>query len=169
MVFGDYTKGEKVHRNADAENLAVLVEREGDDVVERASEPPKKESDPATPPRPSSEAGEGEQGDKKEVEVGEKRERAESADPPAKEQPVEAEKEAGKEIKKPKLAEDVADGSQENVNSNGAGHEARSSSAPKKRGPGRPKKSDREAKKRDEEAKLEAVETISGRTRSKAS
>ncbi|KAG0131176.1 hypothetical protein HOY82DRAFT_347251 [Tuber indicum] len=151
------------------------VARDGNDVVKRASEPTKESTDIANDSATSSSAaaaaepnnanGEG----KKEVELGEKRDRVEDEEKPAAQELAEAEKDAGKETKKPKLAGDAADGEGENSGArNGADSAA---SPPKKRGPGRPKKSEREAKKRDEAAKPEAssAETISGRTRSKAS
>ena len=165
------SKGKKVHKNANTENPAVHVEREGNDVVKRASELTKESTTASTPhPKLTAEAeAEGEGEDKKAAEIGEKRERTESAIPAAEKELTEAEKDSGKETKKPKLTEEISKGAQENGSSNGAEREAESSSPPKKRGPGRPKKSDKEAKKRDEATKLEASETISGRTRSKAS
>ena len=89
----------------------------------------------------------------------------EGEEKPAAQELAEAEKDAGKEAKKPKLAE--GEGGDSGA-SNGGDDAA---SPPKKRGPGRPKKSEKEAKKRDEAAKPETstAETISGRTRSKAS
>ncbi|KAG0640849.1 hypothetical protein HOY80DRAFT_776933 [Tuber brumale] len=153
----------------------VPVARDGNDVVKRASELTKESTDIANDSATSSSAAaaaepsnaNGEE--KKEVELGEKRDRVEDEEKPAAQELAEAEKDAGKETKKLKLAEDAADGEGENSGArNGGDHTA---SPPKKRGPGRPKKSEREAKKRDEAAKPEAssAETISGRTRSKAS
>lgn len=154
----------------------VYAARDGNDVVKRASEPTKESTnltnDSATS---STAAGAAEpnnaNGDeeKKEVEIGEKRDRVEGEEKPAAQELAEAEKDAGKEAKKPKLAEGAVYGEGENSGASNGGDDA--ASPPKKRGPGRPKKSEKEAKKRDEAVKPEAssAETISGRTRSKAS
>lgn len=150
----------------------VHAARDGNDVVKRASELTKEPADitndsatsstAAGATEPSNANGE----EKKEVEIGEKRDRVEGEEKPAAQELAEAEKDAGKEAKKPKLAEG-AEG--ENGGASNGGDDT--ASPPKKRGPGRPKKSEKEAKKRDEAAKPEAstAETISGRTRSKAS
>ncbi|PWW73456.1 hypothetical protein C7212DRAFT_347291 [Tuber magnatum] len=169
--------GKGVHKNADPKNPAVHVARDGNDVVKRASELTKESTDAtndsatssaaAATAEPNNANGGGEE--KKEVEIGEKRDRAEDEGKPAAQELTEAEKDAGKETKKPKLAEGAVDGAGENGGASNGGGEA--ASPPKKRGPGRPKKSEKEAKKRDEAAKPEtsSAETISGRTRSKAS
>ena len=160
-----------VRKNADPKNPAVHATRDGNDVVKRASELTKGSADITNDSAASSTAAEAAEpnnanGEKKEVEIGEKRDRVEGEEKPAAQELAEAEKDAGKEAKKPKLAEGAEGGN--SGASNGGDDTA---SPPKKRGPGRPKKSEKEAKKRDEAAKPEAstAETISGRTRSKAS
>ncbi|CUS14815.1 unnamed protein product [Tuber aestivum] len=157
------------------ESDEVHLARDGNDVAKRASEPTKKSTDATNDSATSSTAAataepnnaNGEE--KKEVEIGEKRDRMEDEEKPAAQELAEAEKDAGKETKKPKLAEGAVDGEGENGGASNGRDDA--ASPPKKRGPGRPKKSEKEAKKRDEAAKPEAssAETISGRTRSKAS
>lgn len=173
------SKGKLVHKNADPENPAVHVGREGNDVVKRASELTKESSAPPVEKKDKKSVKEGSEG-KKEVEAGEKRDRSdadgEGDKSPAEEQ-AEAEKDTGKEAKKPKLDEKVKE---KNGHSNGEAKKpdqasppakVEASPAPKKRGPGRPKKSEIEARKKEAAEKLESAggaEKISQRTRSKA-
>lgn len=170
------SKGKRVRRNADLDNPAVHVAREGNDVVKRASELTKKPSAPSVERKIF---GKERVEEKKVVDSGEKRDRSDAdvnGDKSPVEEQVEAEKDTGKEVKKPKLDEKVKEknghgNGEEKSDKTTAPAEAEASSVPKKRGPGRPKKSEIEARKREAAERLKSVggaEEISQRTRSKA-
>lgn len=169
------SKGKRVRRNADLDNPAVHVAREGNDVVKRASELTKESSAPCAEKRDKKTTVKEGVEEKKEAEAGEKRDRSDvdvNGDKSPIEEQVEAERDTGKEAKKPKLDEKAkgknGHGNEEKITAPG---EAEVSSAPKKRGPGRPKKSEIEARKREAAERLKSAggaEKISQRTRSKA-
>ncbi|KAL0633849.1 hypothetical protein Q9L58_007220 [Maublancomyces gigas] len=170
------SKGKRVRRNADLDNPAVHVAREGNDVVKRASELTKKSSAPSVERKIF---GKERVEEKKVVDSGEKRDRSDAdvnGDKSPVEEQVEAEKDTGKEVKKPKLDEKVKEknghgNGEEKSDKTTAPAEAEAPSVPKKRGPGRPKKSEIEARKREAAERLKSVggaEEISQRTRSKA-
>lgn len=173
------SKGKRVRRNADLENPAVHIAREGNDVVKRASEITKESSAPFAEKKDKKAAVKEGVEEKKVAEAGEKRDRSDADMNGGKslvEEQVEAEKGAGKEAKKAKLDEKVKesnghdDGEEKSDRTTTLG-EAEVSPAPKKRGPGRPKKSEIEARKREAAERLKSAggaEKISQRTRSKA-
>lgn len=110
------------------------------------------------------------------TEAGEKRDRSDAdvnGDKSSVEEQLEAEKGVGREAKKPKLDEKAKE---KNGHGNGedkitAPAKTEDSPVPKKRGPGRPKKSEIEARKREAAERLKSAggaEKISQRTRSKA-
>lgn len=151
------------------------VAREGNDVVKRASELTKESSVPCVEMKDKKTMKEGME-EKKTTEAGEKRDRSGAdvnGDKSPVEEQLEAEKGVGKEAKKPKLDEKVKE---KNGHGNGedkitAPAETEDSTVPKKRGPGRPKKSEIEARKREAAERLKSAggaEKISQRTRSKA-
>lgn len=173
------SKGKRVRRNADLDNPAVHVVREGNDVVKRASELTKESSAPYIEKRDKRTTVKEGVEEKKVTEAGEKRDRSDAdvnGDKASVNEQVEAEKDTGKEAKKPKLDEKVKEKNghghgEEKLDKTTAPGEAEASPAPKKRGPGRPKKSEIEARKREAAERLKSVggaEEISQRTRSKA-
>ncbi|KAL7274457.1 hypothetical protein RUND412_002650 [Rhizina undulata] len=166
------TADKKVSRKASASNPAVHVSRDGNDVAKRASELSKE---------PSGDAGKApEQADNSEKKTPEehKAEKRERDDEGKRE--GEKEKEGGKVVKKPKLDDD-ANGQKTKSNGNGTakkgenGTDGKAEKAPaeppKKRGPGRPKKAELEARRAAEAANAakngESKEKVSSRTRSK--
>lgn len=167
------SKGKRVRRNADLDNPAVHVAREGNDVVKRASELTKESSAPCVEKRDKKTMKEGME-EKKMTEAGEKRDRSDAdvnGDKSSVEEQLEAEKGVGKEAKKPKLDEKVKEKDGNGEDKITAPAETEDSPVPKKRGPGRPKKSEIEARKREAAERLKSAggaEKISQRTRSKA-
>ncbi|KAF8157171.1 hypothetical protein B0H34DRAFT_489960 [Crassisporium funariophilum] len=164
------TAGKLVHKNASPENPAVHVARKGNDVVKRASELTKLnegEGDDASEgeggggDNDAEVKGESKTKDGKAAKVGDKRGREDDAQDSgndedgeeadkAPEEQEKAEKESGKEVKKAKTTEEGSEESQQKkapagtrkgVRAKQTAKKSTGDAAPKKRGPGRPRKS----------------------------
>ena len=153
-------RGNTIKKNADAENPAIHVGREGNDVVKRASEleveekkggKAGKKSKSPMPPKKADE-GEGEANKEEEGVNGKKRAAEEEAKEGGEEKPKKAPKKTKSATPAAKKAEKPA------ADANGE--------APKKKGPGRPKKGD-SAPKAQREKKPRSTEGIGSRTRSR--